>query len=176
MKNKNTPTIVYLSLGANVGDRVGNIKSAIKELASVENIKIERKSSFYLTEPVGLKEQPEFVNCTVKIKTTLPPGRLLKVIKSIERKLGRKKTIRYGPRTIDIDILFYGEKVISTKKLTIPHRELTNRKFVIIPLREIIEKDFRHPVCNLTIEEIFKRQNYNIGFKKQKVKKLYHKL
>ena len=159
-------------MGANIGNRIENIKSAIKELARTKNIKIEKKSSFYLTEPVGLREQPEFINCAVKIKTTLSPTKLLRIIKSIEMKLGRRRTVRYGPRVIDIDILFYGDKVVSTKKLTIPHKELTNRKFVLVPLIEIIEDGFRHPVHNLTIKEIFRRQNSIPEFKRQWVKKL----
>lgn len=128
-------TICYLSLGSNIGNRKNNLLKALAEL-EVNNIKKIVVSSLYETSPIG-PSQRNFYNIAGKFKTTLAPIELLKKIKDIERLLGRKKTYRWGPRKIDIDILFYGKKVIKTKNLIIPHKEIFKRQFVLIPLNEL---------------------------------------
>lgn len=131
--------IAFLGLGSNLGDCKKNITEALCELEKNGN-KILKVSSIYETEPYGYKKQPKFLNAVVKIKTTLEPQELLTVCKKIEKKLGRKKTFKWGPRTIDIDILFYGNKKIQKKHLKIPHPELHKREFVLKPLKEVTKQ------------------------------------
>ena len=128
-------TICYLSFGSNIGNRKKNIEKALEQLEK-NNIKQIVVSSFYETEPVG-PAQRNFYNIAGKFKTELPPVELLKKIKETEVLLGRKKTYRWGPRVIDIDILFYGKQIIKTKNLIIPHKEILNRLFVLVPLNDI---------------------------------------
>ena len=130
----------YLGIGSNLGDRLKNIKSAISKLNSLKNTKVIKVSKIIETEPVGGPiDQGKFLNAALKIKTRLTPLNLLKNLQKIEKQLGRKKTdVRYGPRPIDLDILFYADKIIHSKNLTIPHPRLFEREFVIKPLLEII--------------------------------------
>lgn len=149
--NKNM-TIVYLSLGSNIGNRRKNLENAIFEL-NENNIELIKLSSFYETEPIGPKQR-NFYNIVGKFKTSLKPFDLLKTVKQIEQKLGRTKTYHWGPRVIDIDILFYGKQIIKTKNLVIPHKEIINRKFVLVPMREIAPK-FVHPIYHKTISSLY---------------------
>lgn len=144
-------TIIYLSLGSNIGNRKRNLEKALTEL-NKSNIKEIKISSLYETEPVGPKQR-NFYNITGKFKTSLQPQDLLKTVKQIEEKLGRTKTYRWGPRVIDIDILFYGKQIIKSKKLIIPHKEIVNRAFVLIPMNEIAP-GFIHPIYHKTIKTI----------------------
>lgn len=129
----------YLGIGSNLGERRKNISSAIKKIKALKDTKVIKISSLIETEPVGGPAgQPKFLNGALKIKTNLPPLTLLKGIKKIEKELGRDKTVRYGPRVIDLDILLYADKIIKTKTLTIPHPKMFIRDFVIRPLSEII--------------------------------------
>lgn len=130
---------IYLSLGSNLGKRQENIESAINHLKK-ENIFIDKVSSFYETEPIGYKKQNNFYNVVVRGKTEFKPEELLEKIKEIEKKLGRQKTRRFGPRKIDIDILLYDNIKLSSKNLTIPHPEMKNRRFVLEPLQEIASR------------------------------------
>jgi 2-amino-4-hydroxy-6-hydroxymethyldihydropteridine diphosphokinase len=130
--------ICYLGIGSNLGDRRKNIKRAIELLSKIKGVKIHRVSRIYETEPVGGPPQGKFLNGAIKIKTILSPEGLLKVLKNIEKKLGRVRTIRYGPRPIDLDILLYGSEIINRKDLKIPHPRMFEREFVLKPLREII--------------------------------------
>ena len=143
---------VYLSLGSNLGDRVGNIRRALDVLREA-GLKVWRVSSFYKTEPVDLRAQPWFVNCVAEIETDLMPLRLLKTLQSIERELGRRHGIAKGPRPIDIDILLYGNVVIRSAVLTVPHERLAERRFVLVPLRELAAQT-RHPVTQRTVLEM----------------------
>jgi 2-amino-4-hydroxy-6-hydroxymethyldihydropteridine diphosphokinase len=131
-------TVCYLALGSNLGNRRNNIKKALGCLAKTKLIKIEKVSKVYETLAVGGPAQGKFLNAAVKINTSLPPLLLLNTLKKIEKRLGRKKTIRWGPREIDLDILLYGNKVIKMKDLVIPHSRMFSREFVLRPLREII--------------------------------------
>lgn len=144
---------VYLSLGSNLGERIKNIKDAIKALNNAYETKVVASSSFYETEPVGITDQPIFINAAVRIKTSLNPKRLLAEVKEIEINLGRVETYRWGPRIIDIDILIYDDIIIWEKELQIPHPEMNNRAFILIPLAEI-GNQVRHPVTKKSIKEI----------------------
>jgi len=143
---------VFLSLGSNIGDRVAHIRQAL-ELLSRAGIEVKRVSSFYQTEPVDFLPQRWFVNCVVEVGTDLMPRRLLKTLQSVERALGRRPGIPKGPRPIDIDILLYENVVVRSSVLTIPHERLSERRFVLIPLRELAG-DLRHPVTQRTVVEL----------------------
>lgn len=137
-------TQVFLGLGSNVGNRKEYLEKAINALKNMPEITVTNMSSVYETEPFGGVEQNRFLNMVIKIETTLRPDKLLEVIMAIEKDLDRVRTIRWGPRTIDIDILLYGNEVINTRDLTIPHIGLTERDFVLVPLLEI-DPDIKLP-------------------------------
>jgi 2-amino-4-hydroxy-6-hydroxymethyldihydropteridine diphosphokinase len=143
---------VFLSLGSNVGDRRSKIRQAFEAL-NVAGIFVRRVSSFYRTEPVDFGPQPWFLNCVAEVMTRLMPMQLLKAVKSAERSVGRRPGISRGPRPIDIDILFYENAVVRTSALTIPHARLAERRFVLIPLRELAPS-VRHPVLKRTVLEM----------------------
>lgn len=134
----------YLSLGANLGDRSGTLTHALELLVHGGRVRVARRSSLYETEPIGMVDQPWFLNLVVEVATDLPPEDLLDVAQGVERALGRTREIRRGPRTVDIDILLYDDRVISSPRLTIPHPEMTHRRFVLQPLLEIAP-DLRLP-------------------------------
>ncbi len=144
---------VYLSLGSNEGDRATNLRAAIRELAHLGEV--TAVSSFYETEPVDYIPQPWFINCAVALKTDKMPKQLLAAVLKIERKLGRHRqhSPGKGPRPIDIDILLYGDAVIETPGLRIPHPAMHQRRFVLQPLAEIAP-EVRHPVFQRTIREL----------------------
>lgn len=148
-------TIVYLSLGSNIGDRIGYIQQATSLLNLTDNITIIRTSAFYETEPWGMSTKTWFVNAVIELKTSLSPEKLLDECKRIEKQLGRSETEKngYADRTIDIDILFYGKEIINEKDLVIPHKFLHLRAFTLVPLLELIP-DFEHPVLHKTISEL----------------------
>ncbi len=141
--------IVYLGLGSNKGDREKSLNLALKELKSLKPIKILKISSIYETEPVGFKAQNWFLNAAVKIKTKLPPLELFYTLQGIERKMGRRKGKRWGPRKIDLDMLLFDRIVMKDDKLILPHPEMHKRRFVLIPLIELGVR-WKHPVLNLT--------------------------
>lgn len=128
----------YLGIGSNLGNRRENIKKALDYLKRTPGIKIDKCSRIYETKPVGGPSQGKFLNAAIKIKTSLTPQSLLKALKKIEKDLGRKQTVRFGPREIDLDILFYGNRIIKKRNLIIPHPRMFEREFVIRPLSEII--------------------------------------
>ena len=142
---------VYFSLGSNLGNRKRSIEKAINLLK--EGCKILDISLLYITEPVGYKNQGWFLNCVAKAETKLQPEELLLFTKSIEKKLKRKKSVRCGPRTIDIDILFYGNKIIKSRKFVIPHPRMHKRAFVLQPFSDI-NPYFVHPVLKKNIKKI----------------------
>ena len=128
---------VLLSLGSNLGDKKGYLDFAIKSLDQTRGIKVKKVSSYIQTAPYGGVAQNSFLNCAAEIETYLSPHALLDEIHRIESEGGRVRTLRWGDRTLDIDIVFYGDKVICDEKLTIPHADYKNRSFVIEPLKEI---------------------------------------
>jgi 2-amino-4-hydroxy-6-hydroxymethyldihydropteridine diphosphokinase len=142
---------VYLSLGSNVGDREANLDAAIERLRRVGEV--VAVSSFYETEPVEFTDQPWFLNCAVALDTEKMPRQLLGALLAVEQEMGRRRTLNKGPRNIDIDILLFGDSIVSVKGLTIPHPALTERRFVLEPLAEIAPKA-RHPVLGNTVQEL----------------------
>lgn len=132
---------VYLSLGSNLGDSGQNLLDAVRELA-IRGLEILDVSGIYLTEPIGLKEQPDFLNMIVIGKTDLEPLSLLKQAAEVENMLGRVRKLHWGPRTIDIDILYFGDRVINTPELTVPHPRIGERAFVLLPLKEVDRDKF----------------------------------
>ncbi len=143
---------VYLSLGSNLGDRERNLREAIRMLGEA-GVRTLRVSSLYETEPVDVRDQPWFLNLVVEAETELFPKQLLARIRKIEFDLGRKRVRPKGPRTADIDILLYGDSVIETGELTVPHPRLAERRFVLEPLAELAP-ELRHPVTRRTIREL----------------------
>ena len=145
--------LAYLSLGSNVGERPGNLRQAIAQLESLG--KLVAVSSFYETEPVEFTQQPWFLNCAVALETDKMPRQLLSAILKIEKAMGRnrQKAKPKGPRIIDIDILLFGDSVIRTPTLTVPHPAMHQRRFVLEPLFEIAP-DHRHPVFKRTVREL----------------------
>lgn len=155
----------YIGIGSNLGDRVGQCESAITEILKTDQNKLLAKSSFFETKPLGYTSQDWFVNGVIKIETELEPLRLLRALKRIESRLGRQETFRWGPRTIDLDILFFDEKEIRTEELQIPHPRLQERQFVLIPLAEI-DRDLIHPVLKKSIGELLDDMKEDQGVEK----------
>mgnify|MGYP005847349077 CR=1 FL=1 len=127
---------VFLGLGSNLGDRLGNLRKAVKGLEA-RGIKVRRASSAYETAPLSLEDQPNYMNAVLEVETSFPPEELLRVCQEVEASLGRVRRERWGPRGIDIDILLYGAETVDEAHLTVPHPRLTERLFVLAPLLEI---------------------------------------
>lgn len=144
---------MYLSMGSNEGDRAGNLRAAWNALDRLDGVHVVRVSRVYETEPVGVVEQPLFLNVAAEIETDLGPLELLKAVKGIERRLGRVPSERWGPRLIDIDIILCGECQMDSQELTLPHKEFRRRAFVLAPLAEIAP-DARDPVTGTTVREL----------------------
>ncbi len=144
--------IAYIGIGSNLGNREENCQKAIALLIE-KNIKITKHSSLYETEPLGVKEQPGFINMALEIETNLEPGILLRTIKEIENSMGRLEGMRWGPRIIDLDILLYDDLILKTHDLEIPHPGIKDREFVLKPLSEIAP-DKIHPIFKKSIETL----------------------
>jgi len=159
--------IVHIGIGSNLGERADNCQKAI-ELLRGKAIIIRKISSLYETEPWGIEEQPKFINLAIEVETTLSPHALLSILKDIENKIGRVKTLKWGPRTIDLDILFYGDEIINLDDIQIPHKLLHQRDFVLLPLIEIAP-DKIHPVLKKTIKQLMEefKDAQNIKHQKQ---------
>ena len=128
---------VYIGIGSNLGDRKANIEKAIRLLSLIKGLELDGTSSIYETEPVGGPPQSKFLNGALRIKTSFSPFRLLTELKKIEKRLGRKRGVKNGPRTIDLDILLYGNKKVNTRALKVPHPRMHKREFVLRGLREL---------------------------------------
>jgi len=143
---------VYLSLGSNLGDRAANLREAIRRLGELGTV--TAVSSFYETEPVEvMSRQPWFLNCAAALETELMPKQLLSRALAVEQAMGRRRRETKGPRTIDIDIVLFGNSVMDTPELTIPHPAMERRRFVLAPLAEIAP-EARHPVLKRTVREL----------------------
>jgi 2-amino-4-hydroxy-6-hydroxymethyldihydropteridine diphosphokinase len=150
----------YLGLGSNVGDSLAALRAACSEINALPKTKITAYSSVYRTEPVGFKDQPDFLNCAVEISTQLPPDELMTAVKNIEQTLGRKKREQWHEREIDIDILLYGNTIAKNERYEIPHPRMHERKFVLVPLAEISQHAV-HPPTGKTAGELLKNLSSN---------------
>jgi len=142
---------IFLALGTNLGDREANLSNARESLPP--EVVVVQASSIYVTPPWGYEDQPDFLNQVLETRSTLEPLPLLAYLKCIEEQMGRLKTFRNGPRLIDLDILFYGQRVVDETGLQIPHPRLQERAFVLVPLSEIAP-DFVHPVLDVKVKTL----------------------
>jgi 2-amino-4-hydroxy-6-hydroxymethyldihydropteridine diphosphokinase len=145
-------SVVYISIGSNLGDRESNFRTALERFKQKGMI-IRSESSRYETEPWGVKDQPRFLNMAVEITTELSPEELLRTLKDIETEMGRNKTFKWGPRIIDLDILLFDDIILDGEDLRIPHPFMHERDFVLKPLAEIAP-DVKHPVLQKRIKEL----------------------
>ena len=161
-----SPSLAYLSLGSNLGDRAENLQRALHDLGVLG--RVTKRSSFYETEPVEFTVQPWFLNCAVELETLCEPLELLAGILEIERSLGRirDESSPKGPRILDIDILLFGENVLELPELTIPHPAMHLRRFVLEPLAEIAA-EVRHPALHCTVRELLERLPEGQGVRRQ---------
>jgi len=147
-----------IALGSNLvsefGDREANLREAVRRLGAMGEVKAV--SRFYDTEPVGYLDQPRFLNGAVVLGTTLDPVELMRGLLEIEKAMGRQRVVAKGPRVIDLDLLLYGDRVMNTAELTLPHPEMQARRFVLEPLKEIAAK-WVHPVLGVTVEQMLER-------------------
>lgn len=142
---------IYLALGTNLGDRLANLRDAINALAP--DVTVLRESTIYETPPWGFTDQPAFLNMVVEAETSLNPRALLDLLKKREKALGRVKNFRYGPRHIDLDILFYGDEIYEDERLQIPHPRLHERAFVLVPLSDLAP-ELIHPVLGKDVKSL----------------------
>jgi 2-amino-4-hydroxy-6-hydroxymethyldihydropteridine diphosphokinase len=148
-------SFVYIGLGSNLGDRLNYLKNAVEEIKNLKDTGLLISSSVYETEPWGNSEQDLFLNAVILIETSLKPEELLRQLKNIESKIGRKRKDKWAAREIDIDILFYDNEVIINENMKIPHPQIENRRFVLVPLNEIAS-DLIHPELNKNITTLLK--------------------
>ena len=150
---ENIRNIAYIGLGSNKGDKLKYLKKAVLKINEVENDRIVKTSSVYETRPFGIKEQENFFNAVIKLSTGKNFLELFDNLKSIEKEIGRKDSVRWGPREIDLDLLIFNDLIYSDEKVTIPHKGLADRDFVLTPLCEI-EGQLVHPALNKKICDI----------------------
>jgi len=144
----------FLGLGTNIGDLQENLNSAIEFIKGISGISIVKSSSVYKTKPWGFKEQSDFLNMVIMLQFGESPEVLMHHLREIETKMGKAVLCKWGPRVIDIDILFCDDLIFDTEHLTIPHPEMYKRDFVLLPMMEIAP-EFVHPIFKLTIEELY---------------------
>lgn len=147
--------IAYIALGSNIGNRQKNLEIALDKISKINTI--TKQSAIHETKPVDYHDQPKFLNMAIEIETKLSPSELLKKLQEIENKIGRTRSIKKGPRIIDLDILLYNNEIIDKPNLKIPHPAMHQRSFVLDPLSEIAPK-IKHPVLNKTINELRKNR------------------
>lgn len=160
----------FIAFGSNIGNRINFLRAAAKAIQKDSNMEIKRLSPVYETKPYGNKKQSNFLNAVIEIKTTYSLMKCFSQLKTIEKQIGRQKTVKWGPREIDLDLLFYNNKIFSNKKVTVPHKDIQNRDFVLIPLSDIAG-EYIHPVLKLKISDIC-----NSDMNKNIVRKTRYKL
>lgn len=146
----------YIALGSNLGDSENYIGEALSELEASSDIRRIRRSSLRYTKPYGVIQQPDFLNGAAELETLLTPQELLAYLQELERRAGRERKEHWGPRTLDLDILFYDDLVMDSEALTIPHADMQRREFVLAPLAEL-NPHLRHPLLHLTVQEMLDR-------------------
>ena len=151
---KMTANIVFIGLGSNLGNREENVRKAVQKIGKLPQTSILTISSVINTRPVGKTDQPDFLNCIIRIETNFNAEKLLMQLKKIESDIGRIRREKWGPRIIDLDILFFNDEIINTKNLQIPHPEILKRKFILTSMNEIAPK-FLHPIEKKTIEDLY---------------------
>ena len=154
--------IAYIGIGSNLGDKRDRCERGVTEVLKLDRNRLLARSSLYTTQPLGYADQDWFVNLVIKIETNLDAFALFQSLKEIESRLGRLRNFRWGPRTIDLDILFFDHLDFQTEELTIPHPRVPERQFVLIPLAEIDPK-FVHPVLRKTIQELLDKLDNDQG-------------
>jgi 2-amino-4-hydroxy-6-hydroxymethyldihydropteridine diphosphokinase len=145
--------IAFIGIGSNVGDKIKNCRQAITEISQCKQNRLVAQSPLYKTEPIGYTQQDWFINSVIEIETSFTAYQLLSVLEGIEISMGRKKIRKWGPRIIDLDILFFNDEIIRCEGLTIPHPEVQYRPFVLIPLRDIAA-DYVHPLLKKSISQL----------------------
>jgi len=153
---ENKKTKSYVGLGSNLGNRLGNIRFALAAMGQMPGSSVLRMSAVYETEPVGNADQPKFLNAAVELETSLDPAVLLKSLQRIEHHMGRVRQVKWEPRVIDLDILFFGSQVIDTPELKVPHPELSLRGFVLVPLCDLIP-EFEDPASRQKVKVLLKK-------------------
>jgi 2-amino-4-hydroxy-6-hydroxymethyldihydropteridine diphosphokinase len=148
--------IAFVGIGSNLGEPAAMCRAAVGEIAGFPGIRLLRCSSLYRTEPLGPQDQPWFVNAVAEIRTVLAPRRLFESLKEIERRLGRTSGPKWGPRLIDLDLLFYGQEVVQEEDLKVPHPELHRRAFVLVPLCELASYQI-HPAFGVSVRGLMDR-------------------
>jgi 2-amino-4-hydroxy-6-hydroxymethyldihydropteridine diphosphokinase len=157
--------IAYIGIGSNLGEKLNQCEKAISEILKTDCHKLLAKSSLFKTQPIGYTSQDWFINGVIKIETNLEASELLRTLKTIESHLGRTEIFRWGPRTIDLDILFFDDAEIHTEELQIPHPFIQERQFVLIPLAEI-DRYLIHPVFKKTVQELLNNLKEDQGVEK----------
>lgn len=153
--------IAYLSLGSNIGNRFDFLRKSVQLLNDSESIQVMQVSSVYETDPVGYVDQAAFLNIVVELETLFTPQELLKKCNEIEAELGRTREVRWGPRTVDLDILLYNEEIMKTENLIIPHPRMTERGFVLVPLVEL-NSDLVEPLTKRSLLELAQVQKEGV--------------
>ena len=147
---------IFIGLGSNLGDRAAYLHRALSELGEMHQTTVKKLSSVYETEPVGVKDQPKFLNMVAELDSALRPDDLVRELKEIEHRVGRTLREHWGPREIDIDLLYYGGEMLNETALQVPHPEISNRRFVLVPLKEIAA-EFQDPLRHLSVEDLLQR-------------------
>ncbi|WKZ33837.1 MAG: 2-amino-4-hydroxy-6-hydroxymethyldihydropteridine diphosphokinase [Thermodesulfobacteriota bacterium] len=147
---------IFIALGSNLGDRAGNIREAIRLAEKGGGLAVVRISPLYESEPWGQEDQPRFVNAVMEARSGLPPGELLQYLKGIETEMGRQEAERWGPRLIDLDIIFYGSRVVKDERVEVPHPYAKERAFVMVPLSDIAP-GFIDPLSGAPVSELAER-------------------
>ena len=156
MTNHLSGIICYIGMGSNLEKPVARCREATEYLSAIKGCRVLRHSSYYRTEPVGLLNQDWFINAVIEMRATLPAALLFEELQKIEKHMGRSKVAKWGPRIIDLDLLLYGQEVIQSADLTVPHPELHKRRFVLAPLCEIAPYVI-HPAFGVSISGLMKR-------------------